>query len=199
MKYRLPHRFSVEPASWCRPLLACLAILMGCVPVLAQTPIVPAKHFAKPERIRYDGECFTIDGRDMFIRSAAFQYFRTPREVCGGFFFCKSIRKIGRGRVFMGDSVRNSPVDKAGALTVTVSEDGAVRLDWKNASGTSQTGVKVEASIGCAPFHEIADLAAGACRFENTGIERPQAVRYRIRAYSNGGCSACSNIAKSEK
>jgi hypothetical protein len=81
MKYRLPHCFSVEPASWCRPLLACLAILMGCAPVLAQTPIVPAKHFAKPERIRYDGECFTIDGRDMFIRSAAFQYFRTPREL----------------------------------------------------------------------------------------------------------------------
>jgi hypothetical protein len=96
---------------------------------------------------------------------------------------------------------RQPPVPPAapGALTATVSEDGVVRLDWKNAPGTSQTGVKVEASIDGAPFHEIADLAAGACRFENTGIGRPQAVRYRIRAYNNGGCSACSNIAKSEK
>ncbi len=85
------------------------------------------------------------------------------------------------------------------ALTATALNDGVVRLDWKNASGNLQSGVKVEASLDGAPFYEIADLAAGASRFENTGIERPAALRYRIRAYNTGGYSAYSNIAHSEK
>ena len=39
------------------------------------------KHFSYPDRIRYDGSCMTIDGRDVFIRSAEFHYFRTPRPL----------------------------------------------------------------------------------------------------------------------
>jgi len=39
------------------------------------------KPFPNPERIRYDGHCLTIEGEDTFIRSAAFHYFRTPREL----------------------------------------------------------------------------------------------------------------------
>lgn len=84
-------------------------------------------------------------------------------------------------------------------LTTTVLDDGVVRLDWKNPSGSTQTGVKIEASIDGAPFYEIADLSAGATRFENTGIKRPGALRYRIRTYNTGGCSTYSNIAHSEK
>jgi len=34
-----------------------------------------------PDRIRYDGHCLTIDGKDTFICSAAFHYFRVPREL----------------------------------------------------------------------------------------------------------------------
>lgn len=37
--------------------------------------------FAHPDRIRYDGQCFTIDGQDVFLFSAAFHYFRCPREL----------------------------------------------------------------------------------------------------------------------
>lgn len=41
----------------------------------------PAKSFAHPERIRYDGSCMTIDGKDLFIYSAAFHYFRCPEAL----------------------------------------------------------------------------------------------------------------------
>jgi len=91
------------------------------------------------------------------------------------------------------------PPSAPGSLTATVPEDGVVRLDWKNASGTSQAGVKIEASLDGAPFYEVADLAVGATCFENTGIKRTPAIRYRIRAYNTGGYSAYSNIAQSEK
>ncbi|MEO5913788.1 MAG: hypothetical protein ABIS50_06120 [Luteolibacter sp.] len=83
------------------------------------------------------------------------------------------------------------------ALAATALGGRVVRLEWKNASGTSQSGVKIEASLDGAPFYEIADLAANASRFENTGIERPAALRYRIRAYNTGGYSAYSNVAPS--
>lgn len=39
------------------------------------------KKFLNPKRICYDGSCFTIDGKDMFIYSAAFHYFRCPEEL----------------------------------------------------------------------------------------------------------------------
>jgi hypothetical protein len=92
-----------------------------------------------------------------------------------------------------------TPPAAPGALTARPLDDGVVRLDWKNASGTSQAGVKIEASLDGAPFYEIADLSAGASRFENTGIERPSALRYRVRAYNSGGYSAYSNIAQSDE
>ena len=80
-------------------------------------------------------------------------------------------------------------------LTVTAPGDRVLRLDWKNAHGAPQSGLKIEASLDGAPFCEIADLAASASRFENTGIDRPAALRYRVRAYSTGGYSGYSNIA----
>ena len=36
------------------------------------------KQFAHPDRIRYDGSCVTIDGKDVFVYSAAFHYCRCP-------------------------------------------------------------------------------------------------------------------------
>ena len=43
----------------------------------------PVKVFAHPERIKYDGDCFQIEGKDTFILSAAFHYFRTPKALWG--------------------------------------------------------------------------------------------------------------------
>ena len=42
---------------------------------------LPAKQFAHPDRVRYDGDCFTIEGEDIFVLSAAFHYFRVPEEL----------------------------------------------------------------------------------------------------------------------
>ena len=37
--------------------------------------------FLHPDRIRYDSHCLTIDGKDVFIYSGAFHYFRCPKEL----------------------------------------------------------------------------------------------------------------------
>ncbi|HEY1787957.1 MAG TPA: beta-galactosidase [Verrucomicrobiae bacterium] len=46
-------------------------------PVSAQS----ARPFLHPDRIKYDSQCFTIDGKDVFIYSGAFHYFRCPKEL----------------------------------------------------------------------------------------------------------------------
>ena len=45
------------------------------------SPETATKRFAHPDRIRYDGSCMTIDGKDLFVYSAAFHYFRCPEEL----------------------------------------------------------------------------------------------------------------------
>jgi len=37
--------------------------------------------FSHPDRIRYDSQCLTIDGKDTMIYSGAFHYFRCPKEL----------------------------------------------------------------------------------------------------------------------
>jgi hypothetical protein len=37
--------------------------------------------FKHPDRVRYDGHCFTIDGKDLVLFSGAFHYFRCPKEM----------------------------------------------------------------------------------------------------------------------
>jgi hypothetical protein len=44
-------------------------------------PGAEPRPFSHPDRIRYDSQCFTIDGKDVFIFSGAFQYFRCPKEL----------------------------------------------------------------------------------------------------------------------
>jgi Glycosyl hydrolases family 35/Beta-galactosidase jelly roll domain len=41
----------------------------------------PARVFPHPDRIHYDRKCLTIDGKDVFIYSGAFHYFRCPKEL----------------------------------------------------------------------------------------------------------------------
>ena len=37
--------------------------------------------FRHPERVRYDGQCFTIEGEDTFLYSGSFHYFRCPEGL----------------------------------------------------------------------------------------------------------------------
>lgn len=53
--------------------------IIGVFSLKAQT--IPPKQFTHPERIRYDRQCFTIEGKDIFVLSAAFHYFRVPEEL----------------------------------------------------------------------------------------------------------------------
>jgi hypothetical protein len=66
-------------------LFACaMAGLLGGAaisPVRGEAEALPARTFAHPDRIRYDGQCLTIDGRDVFIYSGAFHYFRCPKPL----------------------------------------------------------------------------------------------------------------------
>jgi hypothetical protein len=65
----------VGQSAWLgRLLLLCLA---GNIGVAADS----ARPFLHPDRIRYDNQCLTIDGRDVFIYSGAFHYFRCPKEL----------------------------------------------------------------------------------------------------------------------
>ena len=50
-------------------------------PLMSRAPAPGEKRFPYPQVIHYDGHCLTIEGKDVFIRSAAFHYFRTPREL----------------------------------------------------------------------------------------------------------------------
>ncbi len=40
-----------------------------------------ATHAIAADRITYDSQCLTIDGKDTFIFSGAFHYFRCPKEL----------------------------------------------------------------------------------------------------------------------
>ncbi|HUC84106.1 MAG TPA: beta-galactosidase, partial [Candidatus Acidoferrales bacterium] len=46
-----------------------------------QAPAQTPRPFLHPERIHYDRQCLTIDGKDTFIYSGAFHYFRCPKEL----------------------------------------------------------------------------------------------------------------------
>ena len=59
-------------------------VAFNSLAIMAQTTqqaARPEKKFLQPERVRYDGSCMTIEGKDIFIYSAAFHYFRCPEEL----------------------------------------------------------------------------------------------------------------------
>ncbi|MDT3401171.1 beta-galactosidase [Mucilaginibacter terrae] len=39
------------------------------------------KYFPQPDKIRFNGSCLFINGQETFVYSAAFHYFRTPKEL----------------------------------------------------------------------------------------------------------------------
>ena len=61
-----------------KSVLLCLAALVAAARLRADAP---AGAFPHPDRVRYDGQCFTIDGRDLFIFSGTFHYFRCPKPL----------------------------------------------------------------------------------------------------------------------
>ena len=57
--------------------LAAIVLAFFANVAFAQSP----RRFLHPDRIRYDSQCLTIDGKDVFIYSGAFHYFRCPKEL----------------------------------------------------------------------------------------------------------------------
>ncbi len=53
------------------------AISLVCLGTMAAQP----RPFLHPDRIRYDSQCLTIDGKDVFIYSGSFHYFRCPEAL----------------------------------------------------------------------------------------------------------------------
>jgi hypothetical protein len=65
------------------PRLLAQFVLVAFLSVVFLSPAVaqPVRTFSHPDRIRYDNQCLTIDGKDIFIYSGAFHYFRCPKEL----------------------------------------------------------------------------------------------------------------------
>ena len=55
------------------------ALLLGAL-TLSAAENAP-RPFLHPDRVRYDDHCLTIDGKDVFIYSGAFHYFRCPKPL----------------------------------------------------------------------------------------------------------------------
>jgi hypothetical protein len=96
---------------------------------------------------------------------------------------------------------RSTPPTPVAPTSLTASDlgHGVVQLEWKNAPDPTRAGIKVEVAVKDAPFYEIADLSAGAVRFDNTGLQTPTDLHYRVRAYNRGGYSQYSNTAQCTK
>src|SRR4051812_8665752 len=60
-----------------------LHFLSGLLTLCLASSVCTAKDsiFAKPDRIRYDSHCLTIDGKDTLLYSGAFHYFRCPKDL----------------------------------------------------------------------------------------------------------------------
>ncbi|MDR3457540.1 MAG: beta-galactosidase [Verrucomicrobiae bacterium] len=67
------------PAGLNTPAVLNLVILL--VATAAGRAVETPRPFPHPDRIHYDRQCLTIDGRDVFIYSGAFHYFRCPKAL----------------------------------------------------------------------------------------------------------------------
>jgi glycosyl hydrolase family 35/beta-galactosidase-like protein len=54
---------------------------MTLILALASAWAAAAPTFLHPDRVRYDGQCFTLNGKDVFLYSGAFHYFRCPKAL----------------------------------------------------------------------------------------------------------------------
>ena len=58
-----------------------LRLLLATILWPALATAAEPRPFTHPDRIRYDDHCLTIDGKDIFIYSGAFHYFRCPKAL----------------------------------------------------------------------------------------------------------------------
>jgi hypothetical protein len=68
-------------------------------------------------------------------------------------------------------------------------------LRWQDNSG-DETGFRIERCRGasCSSFKTVAETAANAVTFVDTGLRRNRAFRYRVRALNAAGASPASNV-----
>jgi hypothetical protein len=67
----------MKPQKLFGAMLVAMLALFPCWSKAGET----SRTFAHPDRIRYDSQCLTIDGKDVFIYSGAFHYFRCPKPL----------------------------------------------------------------------------------------------------------------------
>ncbi|MFN7946861.1 MAG: S8 family serine peptidase [Blastocatellia bacterium] len=91
-------------------------------------------------------------------------------------------------------SAGSAPADPSNLRTTAVV---ARRIDlaW-NDNANNETKFELERCTGstCTNFAKIAEPAANATTYTNTGLTRATTYRYRIRACNGSGCSGYSNI-----
>ncbi len=58
-----------------------MLLMVGLQSAVYADPPLPPRVFSHPDRLRYDAQCFTIEGKDTFIFSGAFHYFRCPKPL----------------------------------------------------------------------------------------------------------------------
>ena len=80
------------------------------------------------------------------------------------------------------------------SLNATALDTSRIRLTW-NDNSTSETGFKIERSTSATSgFTQIGTVDRGVTTYTDTGRARRTTYYYRVRAYSDGGNSAYSNI-----
>jgi fibronectin type 3 domain-containing protein len=111
-----------------------------------------------------------------------------------------------RYRVFAVNSAGNSSASNLAEVTsgpVPVAPNGlqqtsisgtSVSLRWNDNSG-NESGFKIERCAGssCTNFQQVGQVGANVRTFTNTGLERNQTYRFRVRAFNANGNSAYSN------
>ena len=80
-------------------------------------------------------------------------------------------------------------------LRVTSVSKNSIDLAW-NDNSTNESEFQLERCTGatCTNFAQLAQPAANATAFNNTGLARRTTYRYRVRAFNANGSSAYSNI-----
>jgi len=79
-------------------------------------------------------------------------------------------------------------------LAATAVSASQINLSWTD-NATTETGFELERSLDGTSFTKVADLAANATSFQNTGLAPNTRYTYRLRAVNGGGASAYSNTA----
>ncbi len=88
----------------------------------------------------------------------------------------------------------DAPPAAPARLTATAASTTQIDLNWGDASD-NETGFEIERSTDGVTFAKIADVAANATTYPNTGLTPNTRYYYRIRAKNAVGTSAYANVA----